>query len=520
MAFTKSTEDLVVHQKMADYPIEDGQYTVEDLKKELDRPVVALQRDLNKVVDELREETSAGNLGARKLDVNDNSGANIQEKIYELNRRMQDVALGSIPDGSITEWKLDEMLRNSLARKNGVLQENLNAEMISGRKIGSLEDVGDIRTTAKPIEADNYLLCDGSIVSKEDYPNIDTILNYQPANTTLIEKTSFSLRTITRAIYAKGITIVSAGSFGEYLFYKRDTDSKWLKSSLSTISSICFDGTYFYAASGGKTIYKSIDGVNWETITTMDVSNDWATIDYIDGYFYLTNDYGSSSTGGIIYRTTDLTTLDGTNKVKEGSSYRAYRKVEKINNKYFAYGDYRSQGGVMSVSNDGVTWTDVAINSNYTTWGSLLFDGDYYILIGTTINESPYVLTISKCHKDLDVGNKDNWSISIIDNVQTTSKDNPYKGILYKGYIIIAGKDGNIFILDKSNNIIKTINYGETGYNSESLVLLEKNDEVYFYYASGPSSTKFAEIKINNGYVLPELTNNIKEGYHYLKVGE
>ena len=160
MAFTKSTEDLIVHQKMADYPVEDGQFTTEDLKKEFDRPVEALQRDLNKVIDELAEETSAGNLGAGKLEENDTSANNLQAKLGELNKRIQNVALGSIPNGSITEEKLDEEFSKNIAKKNGELQENLNSQFIEGKTITDLQGIfkGTVLTGSFTLTSEKRIL--------------------------------------------------------------------------------------------------------------------------------------------------------------------------------------------------------------------------------------------------------------------------------------------------------------------------------------------------------------------------
>lgn len=139
MAFTKSTEDLIVHQKMADYPIEDGQYTVEDLKKELDRPVLAVQRDLNNLMDELGKGTSAGDLGAEQLESTDLSAPNVQAKLRELNRRLQNVTLGQIPDGSVqtstladgavTEAKISSEYTNKVTEEIEGSKAEINANL-------------------------------------------------------------------------------------------------------------------------------------------------------------------------------------------------------------------------------------------------------------------------------------------------------------------------------------------------------------------------------------------------------
>ena len=133
MGFTRSTADVKVHQSMADYPrVEDGM-SAEELKKKFDAPAEQLQKDLNKLVDELEAETGANSTGAQQLTPGDTTAPNVQAKLLYLLEQIQNAILNQIPDGSITETKLNPEYASLLAKTNGTLQEGLNAEKINGK---------------------------------------------------------------------------------------------------------------------------------------------------------------------------------------------------------------------------------------------------------------------------------------------------------------------------------------------------------------------------------------------------
>lgn len=138
MGFTRSTTDISVHQKLEDYPNRDNGLTPEEIKKRYDMPAETLQKDLNKLEEELENTAGAGQIGAQPFDENDASENNIQAKLNRLRKDIQEASLGQIPDGTITESKLSTDLTGILAKKNGELQTNLNAEKIGGYNLESL----------------------------------------------------------------------------------------------------------------------------------------------------------------------------------------------------------------------------------------------------------------------------------------------------------------------------------------------------------------------------------------------
>lgn len=137
MSFTRSTTDLKVHQSLSDYPnVEDG-LSAEELKKKFDAPAEQLQKDLNKLVDEL-EDVGAESIGVKPLTDGDETPPNVYAKLLYLLEQIQNTILAQIPDGTITKAKMNGEYADSLAEKNGELQSNLNAEMLAGNRVNDL----------------------------------------------------------------------------------------------------------------------------------------------------------------------------------------------------------------------------------------------------------------------------------------------------------------------------------------------------------------------------------------------
>lgn len=131
MGFTRSTTNTTVHQNMPDYPTNEG-YTTSQLKTAFDAPATGLKTDLNGLMTEIEASDAAASIGAAILDGTDTSEANVQAKLEKLQTELQGIALGDIPDGSITETKLDSTYASSLAKKDGTVQTNLNADTLDG----------------------------------------------------------------------------------------------------------------------------------------------------------------------------------------------------------------------------------------------------------------------------------------------------------------------------------------------------------------------------------------------------
>lgn len=132
MAFTRSTTTTNVHSTLGNYPAEDNHLTAEQLKERFDAPATGLKSDINRLETELEATTSASSLGAGLITPGDTSAGNVQAKLEKIYTDLQAAALGEIPDNSIEEGKLVSTYANTLAKKNGTLQTNLNADMLDG----------------------------------------------------------------------------------------------------------------------------------------------------------------------------------------------------------------------------------------------------------------------------------------------------------------------------------------------------------------------------------------------------
>lgn len=132
MSFTRSTTDVNVHRNMPDYPSNEG-YTAAQLKTAFDSSAAGLKDDLNGLMTELESSSSASNVGAAAIADGDSSDANVQAKLEKLYEDLQGVALGDIPDGTITKAKMDATYAGTIAEKDGTLQTNLSAEMLNGK---------------------------------------------------------------------------------------------------------------------------------------------------------------------------------------------------------------------------------------------------------------------------------------------------------------------------------------------------------------------------------------------------
>ena len=104
MAFDRMTDDMNIISKLPDEPNDAGGMTASALKATFDKAGMLAKTAINKLIAALGASTAAGNIGfAPTAGVNK---TNIQAAIENVQSQIAGVALGSIPDGSITAQKL------------------------------------------------------------------------------------------------------------------------------------------------------------------------------------------------------------------------------------------------------------------------------------------------------------------------------------------------------------------------------------------------------------------------------
>ena len=104
MAFDRMTDDMNIISKLPDEPNDAGGMTAAVLKATFDKAGMLAKTAINKLIAALGASTAAGNIGfSPTAGVNK---TNIQAAIENVQSQIAGVALGSIPDGSITAQQL------------------------------------------------------------------------------------------------------------------------------------------------------------------------------------------------------------------------------------------------------------------------------------------------------------------------------------------------------------------------------------------------------------------------------
>lgn len=159
MSFTKSTTDISVHQKLGDYPNQDDGLTAEELKKKFDYPAETLQNDLNTLIQELEDENATQNIGASKLDENDETGSNLQAKLEKIYTEFKQVRDGGLKDNSIETSKLKdnvittEKIIDSAITTNKIENSAITTEKIADGNITN-KKIADGSITGEKIDGD------------------------------------------------------------------------------------------------------------------------------------------------------------------------------------------------------------------------------------------------------------------------------------------------------------------------------------------------------------------------------
>jgi microcystin-dependent protein len=145
MGFTRSTTDIIVHQKLSDYPNQEDGVSSDELKKRFDYPAETLQKDLNKLETELEGETAAASVGATALDENDVSAKNVDAKQKKIYAELKEVRDGGVKDSSIVTAKI----ANGAITNEKILNGAVNTSKLADDSVTTAKIPDGNVTTAK-----------------------------------------------------------------------------------------------------------------------------------------------------------------------------------------------------------------------------------------------------------------------------------------------------------------------------------------------------------------------------------
>lgn len=104
MAFDKMTDDMNIISKLPNEPNDESGMTASALKATFDKAGTLAKTAINKLIAALGASTAAGNIGfAPTAGV---SKTNVQEAIENVQSQIAGVAMGEVPNGSVTAAKL------------------------------------------------------------------------------------------------------------------------------------------------------------------------------------------------------------------------------------------------------------------------------------------------------------------------------------------------------------------------------------------------------------------------------
>ena len=104
MAFDRMTDDMNIISKLPNEPNDEGGMTASALKATFDKAGTLAKTAINKLIAALGASTAAGNIGfARSTEV---PADNVQDAIENVQSQIAGVAMGDVPNGSVTAEKL------------------------------------------------------------------------------------------------------------------------------------------------------------------------------------------------------------------------------------------------------------------------------------------------------------------------------------------------------------------------------------------------------------------------------
>lgn len=269
----------------------------------------------------------------------------------------------------------------------------------------SIFKVGDIRDSARTSIGENWLPCDGSIQSGEDYPYLAAILGVSGFAMKVLDTSpitdyvSYSLTAFSSYTEVNGYQIFSGVySNAACIYYKLKTEQTWKQKLFTSVGSyggckvikVLYGGGYYVVLYSYNYTYAAVqyttdlDG-DWTDKGNVSFSNStYADIEFHDGTFVVAYNGSGNDHGVLSFTTSDMSknTLATVYSYSSSAIY-SVKKIKYVNGTWILLG--MSQNAGFHYSTDLKTWSH---NTSILNVGSdqqyrpmdVIWDGTQYLV--------------------------------------------------------------------------------------------------------------------------------------------
>lgn len=354
MAFTRPNNDVSIWRSKGDTLVD----SADEVKSELDRLLNDGTTDVLALIDELEASSAASDIGATAF--GSITEETVQGQIEQIQANIDSIVAGIIPDGSIDE----EKLQNNSVSTEKIVDGAVTEEKIADGVLYKAE-IGEIRHFFANFDDEDYLLCDGSVYDKEDYPLLADVLFNDFLYRTQVIKVSESAEESGGRFYAAGELadgIITTGNDGYSSYVDDETGTVTAISGLpsSLFSGLATNGSDIAIATSTSSTtvkpWKYSDSA-WSVLSTFPTKAATSVIVYGNGtwlIYYSSNMYRSVD-DGVTWTTTSISFVP--TKIVYGNDI--FLAVNSTMN-YVSF-------------DSGVTWTEVGFGSTGACYGDGIF---------------------------------------------------------------------------------------------------------------------------------------------------
>ncbi|MEG2412559.1 MAG: phage tail protein [Clostridium sp.] len=265
--------------------------------------------------------------------------------------------------------------------QNQINQTNAHLGEMNTKIESSKPQIGDIKTFAyiPPIE---WLPCDGRRLSKTTYPELFNVVGYKQPNILMADpifrKFGLTSDTLYNAVaYGYGKFVVG---YAQKLYYSTDFIT-WIAYSvvatgITTPTCITFDNGIFLCGGQAGSIMRSVDGINWTSITITG-GTDIYSIKYKNGVWLTVtqNNVYISRDNGLTWNSTNPPTFRNPKGLAMGETGCVLLGTNTINSTFYSF-----------TTTDFITWKSNILSSIYSGNGftDLTYSDDTKLYLAVT----------------------------------------------------------------------------------------------------------------------------------------